>query len=132
MPLEITSTQVNEGSTCKIEFQLLDYNENGVAQTNITAATFTLKDRRTSSVINNRDGVNNGSDDVISNFDSSGNFSLTLVAADNVICAANRNRRRVQFETHVFTIYVAATVDSEDIVIQESIEIKVADLRYKP
>lgn len=127
MPLRITDKTVNEGSTCKITFLLTDYAGNAVSVGAISTATFTLKDRITGDTINSRTNI-----DCKSNFDVNGNFSLILTAADNVIRNSATARNTVRYEEHIFTITVNAVVNSETIVLQESISIQVANLTYKP
>lgn len=126
MPLKIDTTSVNEGSTCKIEFTLEDYNGVAISVANISTAVFTLIDRRTGEVINSRTDV-----DVKSYFNTLGEFSYTLTADDNVIYNRNRKRKPEPFEEHIFCITITAVVSSESISLKENITIKVADLTYK-
>lgn len=122
MPLKIT-TRVNEGSSCKLEFTLTDYNGNGVSSANMSAATYTLKDTRTGDVINSRTDVN-----VLSYFDTSGNFSYILTASDNIIYNANRKKHKKDYESHLFVVDVTAEVNGEVVSLQESIEILVSEI----
>lgn len=118
MPLKINSP-VNQDSTCKLEFQLVDFDGVGIGASNITTATMSLYDRDSGAIINSRTNVN-----VKPFFDGSGNFSFTLTNLDNVL--VNENSRGPEVHLAIFTI--TCTVGAEAVVLKETIEILVNNL----
>jgi hypothetical protein len=108
--------EVNEGESGYIEFQLVDANDTGVPDTNISTSVMTLWNRDTEAVINSLLAV-----DVSSKFDGSGNFSYLLVPADNVIVNADVNPH----EIHIATITTVFTQGSDTLTHKENVEIKV-------
>jgi len=94
---------VGEGCSCRMEFQLQDPDGTGVSNSNISAATMTLRNVATSAVINSRTSVN-----VASYFDSGGNFSFVLGEADNVIIGTGLKK-----EIHYATFDIDFTASGE-------------------
>lgn len=118
MPLKI-STEVNQNSTCKLKFRLVDFDGVGIGASSITTATMSLYDRETKTVINNRTAVN-----VKPYFDGSGNFLFTLTNLDNALV----NDAVRGPEIHLAIITVVCTVGAETVTLVETIEIKVNNL----
>jgi len=112
-------TIANENSSCRLSFQLTDFDGTGVA---VTTATMTLKDYASGDIINERENI-----DVSSYFDDSGNFEMTFSGDDNPIIDSASNPK---YELHlaIFTITVVSGEVTYD--FSESVMIKVENLKY--
>lgn len=122
MALISTAYKVNEGSSCRISFTLQDYDGTAIADTNISAATFTLKNKDDGVVINSRSAV-----DVKSYFNGSGEFSMLLNATDNAIQETASTKAH---ETHVASFSITATVATAAFTLKEEIWINVVRLEF--
>lgn len=119
MPVKPT-TRVNQNSSCRIKFELVDFDDSGIGVAVINTATFDLKDQRTGDTINGHVDTN-----VKTKFDSNGNFAHVLVAADNPIKLTGK---KIKFETHVMTIKISANSGGDVIDLIEEIWIEVVNL----
>lgn len=119
MPITFT-TQVNEDSSCRVTFQLTDLDGTGVANTDITTAVMSLKDKNSSDTINSH-----ATTSVTSSFDGSGNFSYVFDGDDNPIIDTSLNS-----EIHIATITIDATVSGTQLDLVESFWIEVKNLRF--
>ena len=122
MPIKFTQT-VNEGSSCRLQFQLVDFDGTGISSSNITTATFTLRNQKGGAIINERNSV-----DVKSDFDTSGNFSRILNNLDNDIQDANLYLDKDNYEVHVAIFEIVATSGGNEVHLTEEIWIKVVSL----
>lgn len=120
MPITITSKKVNENSSCRLEFQLLDFDDVGIGASNIDSATMTIYNEYDGTVITE-------STDVASDFDGSGNFSRILTASSNAII--NRVYNHNEFHVCLFEIDVNS-VDGT-LTLVESVIIQVVNIRNK-
>ena len=120
MAIELT-TEAIEDSSSLLSFTWKDYDGTGIAATDITTATMTLINRDTAAVINSRSAV-----DVSSYFNESGEFSMTLAAADNPIVGTPD----IGYEWHIATFVLAATVSTLTIERKVEFHIKVRDEKY--
>ena len=118
MPIK-PNIKVNEDSSCRLTFQLTDYDGTGIEPADLLTATMTLKDKETNTVINSRNAI-----DVSGYFSASGNFSFELVAADNAIQNSDTHE-----ETHVATFSFTSDVGGNSISLVEEIYITVINLR---
>lgn len=114
---------VNEGSSCRLTFKLVDLDGIGISVANITTATFSLKNKRTGTVINSRTDV-----DIKSNFDSGGNFSFILNNLDNDIVDHNIYLDKDGSETHIACFDILAVSGSNNLYLKEEIWVKVISL----
>lgn len=115
------STTVNEGSSCQLEFQLVDFDDIGVTSTNIDTAAMTLYDKNGGTIINSRQDVN-----VKSYFTGAGQFSMLLDPADNPIVNASTSPHELHHA--LFTIEVSQGEDT--ITLTEELVIKVLNLKF--
>lgn len=118
MPLRF-NIKVNEDSSCRLTFQLQDFDGNAIASTAINTATMTITDKLTEATINSREDV-----DVSGDFDESGNFSRILTASDNAMVGSNSE------EVHVVTFSINATVSGSTVDLVENCLVTVINLDF--
>ena len=129
MPIKLTTT-VNEETSCRITFQLVQYDgTTGIASTDLTSAKMWLHDRRTGTVINNRDGVTGDCGDMRPYFNATGNFSFDLTSADNIIFDNTRRKKNTN-EEHIMTLQIVSSVSGTVISLTESISILVKNVMF--
>lgn len=97
-PAEIAVVTVSEGNRCRLTGTFADETGAAIPLASLSTLTLTLYDRATDTVINGRDAqsilnVHGGTYDA-----TSGAFTLTLGASDNVIVTAGRAGA---VETHI-------------------------------
>lgn len=120
MPITITSKKVNESSSCKLNFQLVDFDGTGISVSNIKTANMWIYNEYDGAVIRS-------TADVKSSFDASGNFSGVITSTENQI--VNRDYNHNEFHICLFEIIVNS-VDG-DLTLMESIAIQIANIRNK-
>ena len=97
MPI-IPIQKVDEDNSCEVEFQIVDGSETGIDVANIASAVYTLRNRLDKAVINSRTNVS-----FMSDIDSSGNVSISLLEADNPILSTST---KIKEEVHIMTVKV--------------------------
>jgi len=99
MPIIFTN-KVNQGSSCRVRFQLRGLDAIPVAVANIISATLTLRDKSSDAVIGTTDrNVAGGFFDG----DTTYNFSYTFATTDSAIISTNT---QLGSETHVARLKV--------------------------
>lgn len=126
MPIKESSTgsklDVNENSSCRLIFSVVDYD--GSAITTINSVTFTLTDRITGDIINSRDAV-----DISSDFDVNGNCDLLLSSADNpVVHNANSILGDTDEEIHLATFNISALSGGDTLWLTETIWLNIINI----
>jgi len=120
--------KVNENSSCKLEFQLVDWDGvTGIPNTSIDQCLFTLKDQLSGTVINSNSATALAP---LTVFDVSGNFSYVLSSADNAIQNEDRWLDNDYEEVHVATFDITATSGSDTVYLTEEIWVIVINLKY--
>ena len=102
---------------------MVDFDGTGISNTNITTATFTLRNQKDGAIINSRDTV-----DVKSDFNTSGNFTYVLNNLDNDIQDANLYLDKNNYEVHVMVFEILATSGGNNVYLSEEIWIKIISL----
>lgn len=117
-----TILDVNENSTCRLIFQVTDYDETPI--TTVNSASFTLTDRRTGDIINARDGVN-----VLSYIDGNGNFDFLLLPDDNAVQSnTNDVLGDIPEEVHIATFVITAASNGDTLQLTEEIWLRIVNL----
>jgi hypothetical protein len=120
MPLSVTST-VNERSSCKLEFQLVDFDGVGISSADVLSATMKLINKEGGETINSRTGFN-----AKPCFTTAGHFSMLLDSSDNVIVSEDYP----DHEEHIATFEMKIDSAGGDLYLKESISVQVVNLRY--
>ena len=122
MPIKST-TLVNEGSSPQVQFILTDFDgSTGVPNTDVSTATFTLKDLRTGAVINSRSAIDVTNGNNGATHDANGNFSITLASADTEILS---NSKSIEEEKHI-ALFIFTKTDGS--VLKEEIWLTIQNL----